>query len=336
MSRPTDLLYLRARGQGWGPIDELAGLASRLLRARLITMDDRGEVATIRKLAGQLPRRRSGSRALLVLASNPARLASMSRRAQWLPGYATTAAWVIDSFWTDRISRMARHRGHLDHLFITDPGLQDEWTEATGAEVRWAPWGTDTLAVPSVPRARPVDVVRIGRQPTAWDDDDRTRAAAESLGLSFAGRPPFHPDPTRNQASVRSSLHQAKFVLAFSNLVSPAVYTHPTRDYLTGRWTDALGAGATVAGRAPLAAGRTLWPGATVEIDPTDLHLGMEQLRTAVDAWNDSTPSLQHERARAHLDWRWRLKDIADTMQLTDLEDLDRELSQLAPERPAT
>ena len=333
MSTSTDLLYLRAGGQGWGPIDELASLTSRLIRARLITVDDRGELPILHKLAGQLPRRRSGSRALLVLASNPARLASMARASHWIPGYSTTAAWVIDSFWTDRISRMARHRGHLDHLFITDEDLREEWFEATGTNVHWAPWGTDTLAIQDVSGERPVDVVRIGRQPPAWDDDKRTSAAASKLGLTFAGRPPFHSDPAANQASVRSSLRQAKFVLAFSNLVSPAVYTHPTRDYLTGRWTDALGAGATVAGTAPAAATRTLWPGATVDLDPANLDHGLEQLRSAVDGWTASTPSAQHARAREALDWRWRLKEIATTMELTDLDELDRELAEVAEER---
>ena len=44
-------------------------------------------------------------------------------------------------------------------------------------------------------------------------------------------------------------LAQAKFTLSFSNLVSPDVQTHPKREYITGRWTDALSAGATVVGR---------------------------------------------------------------------------------------
>ena len=34
------------------------------------------------------------------------------------------------------------------------------------------------------------------------------------------------------------SLGQAKFALAFSNAVSGADYTHPTREYVTARWTD--------------------------------------------------------------------------------------------------
>jgi hypothetical protein len=322
-----DILYLRAGGSGWGPVDELAALTARLVDGRLLTVEDRGEVSPARKLLGQLPRHRAGRRSLLVLASNPAHLAYAARLSHWLPGYRRTAAWVIDSFWSDRISRMARHRGHFDRVFITDEDLREEWERATGAEVHWAPWGTDTLAIADLPAERPVDVLRIGRQPAAWDDDGRTKAAASAAGLTFEGRPPMDPHPVVNQRNVRAALLRAKFVLAFSNRVSPAPYTHPSREYLTGRWTDALGAGATVAGVAPASAGRTLWPGATVEIDPSDLEHGMEQLRTAVDDWSRSRPGLQHASARTALDWRWRIQDIADALDITTTQVLRDEIA---------
>ena len=306
-----DILYIRAGGNGWGPIDQLADLTARLLDGNLVTLQDRGEVSIARKLLGQLPRHRSGDRALLVLASNPAHLAYTARLRHWLPGYRRTTAWVIDSFWSDRISRVARHRGHFDHIFITDRELQEEWASATGSAIRWAPWGTDTLAIKELPAERPVDLLRIGRQPAAWDDDHRTEEAAAALGLTFEGRPAMDPDPAVNQQNVRSALLRSKFVLAFSNLVSPADYTHPTRDYVTGRWTDALGAGAIVAGVAPSAADQTLGPASTIEIDPSDLSRGIAQIRESVERWSPSIPEQTHAHARATLDWRWRIHEIA-------------------------
>lgn len=330
MTGHLDVLYIRAGGQGWGPVDELAALTARLLRGELRILGDRGEVPAIRKLAASLPRRRSPRRSLLVIAPSPAHLAYAARVRHWLPGYDVSAAWVIDSFWTDRISRMARRGVHFDHLFITDPDLVEEWHAATGTPVSPAPWGTDTLRVTDAPIDRTIDLVRIGRQPPAWDDDDRTRALAESRGLVVEGRPPFHPDPARNQDEVRSALRRSKFVLAFSNLVSPAPYTHPTREYLTGRWTDALGAGATVAGLAPASASATLWPGATVDLDPHDLEHGLDQLRDAVRAWTPDTARVQSAQARARLDWRWRIRDIAAVLGRTDLDTLHEEIGMLA------
>src|SRR5690606_2233875 len=135
------------------------------------------------------------------------------------------SAWVIDSFWTDRISRFARQRRHFDHLFITDRDLLDEWRLTTRAEVSWVPWGTDTLAVePDAGEDRPVDLLRVGRQPGPWDNDELTRSRAAAVGLRMEGRPPMAADSHINQARVRTALLSAKFVLAFSNLVSPADY----------------------------------------------------------------------------------------------------------------
>jgi hypothetical protein len=47
------------------------------------------------------------------------------------------------------------------------------------------------------------------------------------------------------------ALARAKFVLAFSNRVHQAGYTHPEREYLTARWVDSLAHGAVIAGIAP-------------------------------------------------------------------------------------
>ncbi|OFT56229.1 hypothetical protein HMPREF3159_09425 [Brachybacterium sp. HMSC06H03] len=324
-----DILYIRAGGNGWGPIDQLAALTARLLEGNLVTLQDQGEVSIARKLLGQLPRHRSDRRALLVLASNPAHLAYAARLRHWLPGYRTTAAWVIDSFWSDRISRMARGRGHFDHIFITDRDLQDEWASATETKIHWAPWGTDTLVIDELPAERPVDLLRIGRQPAAWDDDRRTAEAAAAVGLTFEGRPAMDPDPAVNQQNVRSALLRSKFVLAFSNLASPADYTHPTRDYVTGRWTDALGAGVIVAGVAPRAADRTLGPASTIEIDPSDLSHGIAQIREAVVRWSPSIPAQTHARARATLDWRWRIHEIALALDLAPSTQFQNELALL-------
>lgn len=324
-----DILYVRAGGSGWGPIDELAELATRLLGGNLTTLDDRGEVSFLRKASASVPRRRRTDRALLVLAASPGHLAYAARRRHWLPGYRTTMAWVIDSFWSDRISRFARRHGQFDHIAITDPALVAEWADRTGAAVHLLRWGTDTLAVGEVSSHRPVDLVRIGRQPSAWDDDQRTISSARDLGLVVEGRPPLRTDARQNQKHVRNALGRAKFALAFTNLVSPAPYTHPTREYLTGRWTDALGAGATVAGVAPAAAATTLWPAATVILDPTDLEVGLGQLRRHVDAWTSEIPAAHHRTAREHLDWRLRLKSIAELLDL-EAPVLETELEVLA------
>lgn len=304
-----DLLYIRPRGNGWAPIHELAELSARLLSARLVTIDDRGDVSLLGKSAAFLPRRRGGRRSLLVLAPNPAHLAYAYRMRPWLRGYESIAAWVIDSFSTEWIARFARNR-QFDRIFITDRDLIDEWHDRTATDVHWAPWGSDTLALPEVTPGRSIDVLRLGRQPAAWNDDSGTARSCERSGLSFATVPRMTGDQRIDYANVRRALQSTKFVLAFSNLVSPGEYTHPTRDYVTARWVDALAAGATVAGVAPAGAKEMFWEGATIDIDPLDREAGVEVLVDASAQWSQAQAARNIALARVHLDWRLRLRDI--------------------------
>jgi len=128
----------------------------------------------------------------------------------------------------------------------------------------------------------------------------------------------MHGDATANQAALMHSLSLAKFVLAFSNKVSPASYTHPTREYLTGRWTDSLASGAVVAGIAPKCAATSelLWPGATLELGTLDLDEGVERISDAVRSWDPEIARENHRRSLSALDWRWRFKELADALDV--------------------
>ena len=323
-----DVLYIRPAGSGWGPITQLARLTARLVEGELIDVDDTGRASKTQRGSVLLPRgRRARGRRLLVLAGNPAALALAAQRQLWLPGYESTAAWVIDSFWTDRIAGIAKRRPHFDHLFITDPGLVDEWHVLTGRPVHLLPWGADTTAFPPADGSKDTDVLRLGRQPDAWDDDDALGREASEHGLSFEGRPPASPDPLVNQRNVAAALTRAKIVLAFSNLVSPAPYTHPTRDYLTGRWMDALAAGCLVAGTAPSSAKQLLWPGATLEISPSFREDGWGVLVKAAREWTPERALDQQRRARALIDWRHRLVELCRVMGWPVSDALEAEMS---------
>lgn len=331
-----DILYIRPGGFGWGPVSELVSLAGRLLEARVIDVPDAGSASTVQRAASLLPRgpRRRGRR-LLVVAGNPSMVAQAARPELWFPGYESTAAWVIDSFWTSHIPKIVRRRPHLDHLFIMDPDLVGEWHDETGLDVTALPWGADTLALPELD-TKIVDVVRLGRQPSAWDDDVRTAARAEAAGLVFRGAPPAHEDARMNQEAVRNALLDAKIVLAFSNLVSPAAYTHPTRDYVTARWTDGLAAGCLVAGKAPKAAADLFWPDATLEISPTDQTTAWPLLRQAAEAWTPERACRQRRMARQRLDWRLRLRDLCLTMGWPLPAPLKQELVELVADGAST
>jgi hypothetical protein len=114
------------------------------------------------------------------------------------------------------------------------------------------------------------------------------------------------------------NLGDAKFALAFSNRVSPSVQTHPTREYITGRWTDALAAGATVAGIPPRCDSITslLWPEALLDIETVSRGDGLEKIATASRAWMPSRARINYLRSLERLDWRWRFEKLAKAMNI--------------------
>jgi hypothetical protein len=324
------VVYALPEGGGWHPITHMVRLLAELLEAELEIVPLTRAGNAWRRVAAFGPRRR-GRGTCLVVAPAPAHLNTLLRRPYWWRGHEHVAGWVIDSFWVERIPASVRHRNHFDQLFVADREVVDLWSAETGLPVSWLPWGADVLRLGTGDGDRPVDVQRLGRQPAAWEDDEQTRRACEAAGLTFAGRPPMHGDASANQRALMGALSRAKFVLAFSNAASPAPYTHPTREYLTGRWTDSLASGAAAAGVAPRCAAtdELLWPDALVELPANDRAAGVERLAAAAGDWSPERALDNHRRALEGLDWRWRFRDLAAALGV-ESDRLAAELDALA------
>ncbi|MDU0348248.1 glycosyltransferase [Actinomyces sp. MRS3W] len=312
------IAYVQPAGHGWGPITAMAGLAARLLGAELLVLPDAPQ-SRVEKLSLLVPRRR-GDETLIVIAAVPEHLNAIVR----LPGvrrrFRAVAGWVIDCWWTDRIP-VAVTRGRLyDRLYVTEKEVVEDWRSATGLPVGWLPLGADALGEWRRPRGteRGIDLQRIGRQAPAWDDDDRLRDLASRSGLVMGGRPPFGATAEESYSNVLDSYRGAKAVLAFTNLVSPAPYTHRTREYVTSRWLDALACGALVVGRRPREEGSDdlLWEGATLDLPVDAPAEGMEAVRDRLALWRpEDASALQHESMRRN-DWRWRFETLAADLGL--------------------
>lgn len=330
MPRRTRVIYTDPGGRGWATVALLAELLAECLDAELVSMSTRPRLDRVRRAAGEAPRR-SGSGVCVVIAPQPAHLGSLISATYLMRGYDRVIGWVIDSFLDDRIPRMALGRGHFDQLFITDVELLESWSARTGTPTGWLPFGSNVLDQPSLPERRSVDLLRVGRQPGAWDDNDLTHRLAAELGLAFSAGPPLLRDPRQNQDALTAAMRDAKITLSFTNLVSPATYTHPTRDYVTGRWTDALASGAMIAGVPPQceAGRRVLWDGALVRLPDTDLDAGLELIARTAEAWEPAQSETIRLRALQTLDWRLRFKTLADSADLSAPK-LDDELARLS------
>lgn len=277
-----------------------------------------------------LPRSR-GSEPCLIICTGPSDLhvaAELRRRSA-----GRVVAWVFDSFWHQFTPRVARYSSHFDHIFVTEPEDLGAWRQMMRAPVDWLPWGSDVLGFGSANADRQVDLQRVGRQPPAWEDDEATARACAPMGLRFAGRPAFLADPEQGYRGLLESFSQAKFTLSFSNSVSPSVQTHPTREYITARWTDALAMGASVVGMPPRtkAVGELLWPGALVDTGTADRDASLGLIADAVRAWTPSRAAENHALALERLDWRWRFEKLAAALGISPAP-LARDLARLRSE----
>lgn len=314
----VDVIHLGTPSTGWSPNGRLALLAADLLGGRAYSLvPPRGGM--LQKLSAPMYRAKGPSdRGVLVIARTPYELCADALPKGVLRQYGFAVIWVIDAFRHEDIPPRWRI-GPYDAIAVCRPNDEAIYRKTTGKPVLVLPWGTDALGLGSTATERSVDVQRLGRQPPAWEDDTVSAEACAAHGLRFAGRPPMLDDPLETHAALMRGMSAVKYVIAFSNLVAPAPYTHPTQDYVTARWTDALAAGAVVAGIPPRqdASVAAFWPEALLEFDQIDLTANVAMLAKACAGWTDTIALRNHREALERLDWRWRLKALTTHLGLT-------------------
>lgn len=305
-------------GPGWEPVGHMANLAAELFDAELLVLNT-DVPKSWKKLEFLLPKSSSASETCLLISPGPDQLLSLSLVANWRKRFKFIAAWVIDSFWIDRIPKIIKHSSQFDHLFITSGEDVADWEAHTKIPTTFLPWGTDALRLGGKNPERPWDLARIGRQPTEWDDDSATKQMCSDKGLSFHGRIKGYDTPHKNQEMLMKLYKESKFLLAFSNIANPTNYTHPNRQYITARWTDALASGAIVAGIPPKepSIDHLLWEGATLDLKSIKIKDGLEVISEATKDWHPGKAELNYKKSLERLDWRWRFSIIADTLNLS-------------------
>lgn len=314
MSTLDILCVTPSSSAGWGPVTSMAELAGNLFDTSPRFWHPRQAYGRARKMSSLLPQARRGNDALLLIASHPGDLLALARLEIVLGRYARVAAWIFDSFWDDRLPLFARRNPRIDVLWVTDAEMVDTYRGATGLDVRWLPWGSDTLAAAAAAHddQRVIDVLRLGRQPSAWSDDEANAALLRRNGLTYQGRFPDTGAGGSNQAAVRALLADAKVVLASSPLADPSDYTHPTRDYISARFTDAAAAGTTILGSPPRCVAADLLPdGLVVPMSVDERDAGMATIAEAVTGYTPRKADSWRRAAMRTLDWRHRFAEIA-------------------------
>jgi len=313
------LIVYCEKGQGWAPISYMVQLAADLLGSDLIILDS-STPSFFQKLESFLVSRKNNASgdSVLLVCPTPSDMQLLLHFKGWHKRFHYVGAWIIDSFWTGWIPHFAKVKGFFDHIFVTTEEDIPDWQMITKSSVSWLPWGSDTLQLNRLQHKKILDLVRVGRQPTEWDDNDATSRLCQQRKISFLGSPKMYQDPVKNQLSLMEIYTKTKFVLAFSNAVNPTDYTHPQREYLTARWVDSIASGAIVAGIVPNepSVSRQLWHGATLDLKTVDASGGLNIIEDALFAWDEEQSTINIHNALKYLDWRWRFREIVKKYEL--------------------
>lgn len=325
------IIYYEAKGGGWAPIHHMVRLAADRLDATLITPPLKPP-SFLGKLFQKLPRRRNADKPnCLLIAKTPIDLELLTRIDGWRTAFNQVAVWIIDAFYTQHLPRDGVPH-YYDRVFLGYRNDLDHYRTLTKAPVSYLGWGADVLNLGGDDVQKDIDLLRIGRQPASWEDDADNKALFEAKGLFYQGRPPKSAAMKNHYQNAYDNYKRAKFVLAHSNLADGSTYTHQDKEYLTGRWMDALACGGVVIGVQPtsdMAMQELLWPEATVNLSTADRDATLDEVAAAIAAWTPERAAHNYRMALARLDWRWRFREIADALGVQS-DKLDRDLEAIA------
>lgn len=316
---------------GWGPVAHMVRMATNLLEAEFHdTSDFRASKWDHHKMALRRPKKGPPKTGISILvAQGPPNIYRFTALPEFRDPRHLRALWIIDSFRTEDLPNQ-RIMKHFDVIAYSQSYDRPFYEKEYGDRALHLGWGTDALDLGSDRPDRSFDLLRVGRQPSEWDDDTRTLQATTTAGLRFQGRPPPAEIPDQWQKEMMGRWYsQSKYVVAHSNLVDDANYTHQDKEYITGRWTDSIGAGAVVVGRQPRTDLQLLtWPEAVLDFDRVDLKHNVEAIAEACQTWTPDIAKANFIGALKHLDWRWRIHRLAERLGLTTAS-LNQEMARL-------
>lgn len=318
-------------GDGWAPIAHMAELLTGYLGTSIELIPHSG-ARWFTMLRTRIRRPPPGAEGGAVyITSSPREILDCLAAPAFRKPQAFRCLWIIDSFWTEQLPP-SRYLRDFDQIIYSQVFDRDFYEGLVGKRAYWLPWGTDAMRHGSGGAERPIDILRVGRQPAAWEDDEESMRRADARGIAFHGRPPGGPSIADLFKLMNDWYGRSKYVLAQTNQADPTTYTHPEKEYITARWTDALASGAGIAGIAPSSDLDILnWPGAILDFSDEDPTRNFDEIQAALEAWTPDQALRNHWMALQRLDWRWRFKTLAEILELSS-PSLDRDLVTLQGE----
>jgi hypothetical protein len=324
---------------GWVAIDEFEDLFQRFSGAHILCAEHR----SIRTAIGRTESRLFGpflkldedvrGELLFVVAREPSDLRMVHALPNARKRFRTIAGYVIDSYFTEAFERSARL---YDHIFST--------TEE-GAELLRAKYnvsssllrqGFDCLRWANAEPNRSVDLIGFGRQPESYHRRFQAAFHASDSSVLYLHSPigtPRGADVYTERPMMLKLLQRSKISLAFHLLVEPVGQRPRAATFVTSRWLESLAAGCLVVGKRPqgaMAQEMFPWPDALIDLpnEPSRAVEFITSLLAKPHFISETRSRNVAEMCRRH-DWRYRIRDIYQKLEMPLPENLKNELQVL-------
>jgi Glycosyl transferases group 1 len=285
----------------------------------------------------EIPKRRTSDTQVLILTGMDIGICNaLTAIPEWRSRFDVVCAYIFDAFIShSKGSRFAKLVGSMDHIFIPMSGNLQQYKQIFGISATMIPMACDVLKFGSDNLDRHIDLIGYGRQ-----NGDHSRIFAKAFNHPKSQRMYYHTDHMHigklhdfyeHRAFFWKILKQSRIALAYD-----VVATSPERfpfSIVTQRWFECLTAGCLIIGQRPQCPEvdqLLFWEDATIDV-PDDIA---ELLPFTENLLNDkerleTAYRRNYAHALAHHDWRYRIADMLNQLDLPYPESLQRALEDL-------
>ncbi|MBI4781107.1 MAG: glycosyltransferase family 1 protein [Oscillatoriophycideae cyanobacterium NC_groundwater_1537_Pr4_S-0.65um_50_18] len=278
-----------------------------------------------------LPTLGKGCNVLLIIGLQPQFLLSMHALGPLLQKFDLRLGYVLDGFDPQHLDKAAA--SHLDHLFVMSAEIADA-VDATGmVKTSFLPLAANVLRTGGKNQNRWIDIIAYGR-----GNLDLHRCLQTNFNQHQDGRVYFHStfsrpevDDHREHITLLSKLlDRSKLSLCFEASNIPRFMGYSPILY---RWYEAWASGCTIVGKKPFGKGTAElmdWENSVIDIPDAE----SDWIPFFEDILNDSeTLALNVQRnyreSLLRHDWRYRIRQIFETVGLESPETLNRGIAHL-------
>lgn len=257
----------------------------------------------------------------------------------WRKRFDIVAAYICDAW---LLKSYPKYTSQIDHLFVPMPELINVLKQHLGIPVSLLPFASDVLTHGSGGQNRPIDLISYGRIPKQYHLEFVRKFNQPGSGRIYYRTTPRSREvfPEKSYEDRREQedrmlfgkiLRRSKLALAFDSIdAEMRQFPHP---FLTMRWFECGAAGCVIIGKrpnTPLTDELLNWKDSTIELpdNPQESVEFVEELLHDEARLNAIHRRNYIENLARH-DWRIRIKDMLEKLNIELPHILIEELSQL-------